>query len=75
MIPVGHENPFRLAEDLGTADVLSGGRLLPGLSVHAPSYSVDQVNDLVHDTGWREEDYGYGRIERLRGLLAGGPRS
>ncbi|MBO1900526.1 LLM class flavin-dependent oxidoreductase [Leucobacter weissii] len=72
VIPVGHENPFRLAEDLATADVLSGGRLLPGLSVHPPAYEPE-VNDIVHDTGWREEDYGYGRIERLRGLLAGDP--
>ncbi|MFT4231418.1 MAG: LLM class flavin-dependent oxidoreductase [Leucobacter sp.] len=73
VIPVGHENPFRLAEDLGTADVLSGGRLLPGLSVHAPGYPGDDVNDTVYDSGWREEDYGYGRIEKLRGLLAGEP--
>lgn len=70
VIPVGFENPFRLAEDLATADVLSGGRLLPGLSVHAPGYA-EEVNDLVYDTGWREEDYGYGRIERLRSLLSG----
>lgn len=72
VIPVGFENPFRLAEDLGTADALSGGRLLPGLSVHGPGYD-DEVNDLVHDSGWREEDYGYGRIARLRSLLAGDP--
>lgn len=70
VIPVGYENPFRIAEDLGTADVLSGGRLLPGLSVHAPGYD-EAVNDLVYDDGWREEDYGYGRIERLRSFLAG----
>lgn len=70
VIPVGFENPFRLAEDLGTADVLTGGRLQIGMSVHPPAYS-DEVNDLVHDTGWREEDYGYDRIERLRRLLAG----
>ncbi|MBK0421745.1 LLM class flavin-dependent oxidoreductase [Leucobacter sp. CSA2] len=72
VIPVGFENPFRLAEDLATADLLSGGRVLPGLSVHGPSYA-DEVNDLVHDAGWREEDYGYGRIERLRSFLAGDP--
>lgn len=70
VIPVGFENPFRLAEDLETADVLSGGRLLPGLSVHPPGFD-DELNDIVHDSGWREEDYGYGRIERLRDLLAG----
>ncbi|NLT25829.1 MAG: LLM class flavin-dependent oxidoreductase [Microbacteriaceae bacterium] len=70
VIPVGHENPFRLAEDLGTADALSGGRLLPGLSVHPPAYD-DAVNGLVHGEGWREEDYSYGRLERLRGFLRG----
>ncbi|CAG7618631.1 LLM class flavin-dependent oxidoreductase [Leucobacter soli] len=70
VIPLGFENPFRLAEDLATSDLITGGRLLPGLSVHPPAYD-DAVNDLVHDTGWREEDYGYGRVERLRGLLAG----
>ena len=73
VIPVGHENPFRLAEDLGTADSLAGGRVLAGVSVHPPSYGDDAVNDLVFDSGWREEDYGYGRIERLRSLLAGDP--
>lgn len=73
VIPVGHENPFRLAEDLGTADALSGGRLLPGLSVHGPGYPSDETNDLVFDSGWRDEEYGYGRIERLRDFLAGEP--
>lgn len=72
VIPVGFENPFRLAEDLATADLLSGGRVLAGLSVHPPA-SDDAVNDRVHDSGWREEDYGYGRIERLRAFLAGEP--
>lgn len=70
VIPVGHENPFRLAEDLGVADALSGGRVLAGVSIHPPGYS-EATNDLVHDAGWREEDYGYGRIERLRELLDG----
>lgn len=73
VIPTGFENPFRLAEDLATADVLSGGRVHAGLSVHGPGFDSEAVNDLVHDTGWREEDYGYGRIERLRSFLAGDP--
>lgn len=73
VIPVGHENPFRLAEDLGTADSFAGGRVLAGVSVHPPGYGDDAVNDLVFDSGWRDEDYGYGRIERLRSLLAGDP--
>ncbi|MCW2289645.1 alkanesulfonate monooxygenase SsuD/methylene tetrahydromethanopterin reductase-like flavin-dependent oxidoreductase (luciferase family) [Leucobacter luti] len=70
VIPVGHENPFRLAEDLATADALSGGRILAGLSVHPPGYG-GSVDDLVHDSGWRDEDYTYGRIERLREFLDG----
>lgn len=70
--PLEFENPFRLAEDLGTADVLSGGRLQPGFSLHAPRYP-DAVNDLVHDDGWRVEDYGRGRVELLRSLVSGAP--
>jgi len=72
VIPVGHENPYRLAEDLAVADLLSGGRVLPGLSVHPPGFA-EAVNDLVHGEGWRDEDFGYGRIERLRDFLAGAP--
>ena len=30
VIPLGLENPFRLAEDLATVDILSGGRINPG---------------------------------------------
>lgn len=70
VIPVGHENPYRLAEDLAVADVLSGSRVLPGLSVHPPSFA-EEVNDVVHGDGWRGEDFSYARIERLRDLLAG----
>ena len=33
VIPLGLENPLRLAEDLATVDILSGGRLNPGVSV------------------------------------------
>ncbi len=69
VIPVGFENPYRLAEDLATLDVISGGRVQAGLSVHAPNYG--DANDRIFDTGWREQDYGYGRIERLREHLSG----
>ena len=36
VIPLGWENPLRLAEDLATVDILSGGRLNPGVSVGPP---------------------------------------
>ena len=32
VIPLGWENPLRLAEDLATVDILSGGRHNPGIS-------------------------------------------
>lgn len=70
VIPLSFENPRSLAEDLATADILSGGRLRPAFSVQPPRYS-DEVNDLVFGQGWRDEDFSYGRLERLRGLLAG----
>src|ERR1022692_3514091 len=38
VIPLGWENPLRLAEDLATVDVLSGGRINPGVSVGAPMH-------------------------------------
>ena len=38
VIPLGWENPLRLAEDLATVDILSGGRLNPGVSVGPPMH-------------------------------------
>src|SRR3978361_903085 len=38
VIPLGWENPLRLAEDLATVDLLSGGRLNPGVSVGPPRH-------------------------------------
>lgn len=38
VIPLGWENPLRLAEDLATVDILSGGRLNPGISVGPPMH-------------------------------------
>lgn len=70
VITVENENPFRLAEDLAVADILSGGRLQPGFSVHPPRYDK-AINDIVFDTGWPLQDYTYERIERIRSLLRG----
>ncbi|MFJ8441349.1 LLM class flavin-dependent oxidoreductase [Kitasatospora griseola] len=68
--PLGWENPLRYAEDLATVDVLSGGRLNPGVSVGIPAHYEDVKEALYPDTADRE-DFGYGRVERLLGLLRG----
>ncbi|MEV6594889.1 LLM class flavin-dependent oxidoreductase [Streptomyces acidicola] len=75
VIPIGYESPFRLAEDLALADVLSRGRLQIGLSTGMPH--ADLLGDLVYDGEWRGFDLSYGRIarvvENLRGDYLGGP--
>src|SRR5689334_9294064 len=45
--PLGWENPLRLAEDLATVDVLSGGRLNPGVSVRPPTH-WEHVRDSLY---------------------------
>ncbi|SDS05568.1 Flavin-dependent oxidoreductase, luciferase family (includes alkanesulfonate monooxygenase SsuD and methylene tetrahydromethanopterin reductase) [Nocardioides scoriae] len=72
--PLAWENPLRLAEDLATVDVLSGGRLNPGLSVGPPMRWDDVKQALYPDTA-EVEDFGYGRVERLLGMLRGEPVS
>ena len=75
VIPIGYENPFRLAEDLTTVDALSGHRLQAGFSTGMPH--ADLLADLVHDGDWRSYDLSYGRIgrvlEHLRGDYLGDP--
>lgn len=76
VIPIGYENPFRLAEDLSTADVLSRSRLQVGFSAGKPPHA-DLIGDLVHETDWRTIDVSHARLERLighlHGELIGGP--
>ena len=71
VIPIGYENPFRLAEDLATADVLSHGRLQPGFSAGTPPHA-ELIGHLVHDTDWRRLDLSHHRVERLIEHLRGG---
>jgi alkanesulfonate monooxygenase SsuD/methylene tetrahydromethanopterin reductase-like flavin-dependent oxidoreductase (luciferase family) len=72
--PLGWENPLRLAEDLATVDILSGGRLNPGVSVGPPMHWDDVRGALYPDTA-EVEDFSYERVARLRRLIAGEPAS
>jgi alkanesulfonate monooxygenase SsuD/methylene tetrahydromethanopterin reductase-like flavin-dependent oxidoreductase (luciferase family) len=74
VIPLGWENPLRLAEDLATVDVLSGGRLNPGVSVGPPMHWDDVKGALYPDTA-EVEDFSHGRVARLLSLVAGEPAS
>jgi alkanesulfonate monooxygenase SsuD/methylene tetrahydromethanopterin reductase-like flavin-dependent oxidoreductase (luciferase family) len=70
VIPIGYESPFRLAEDLSMADVLSRGRLQVGFSAGVPTNS-ELLAGLVYDGDWRSYDFSHTRIERLAANLRG----
>src|ERR671929_86253 len=70
VIPLGWENPLRLAEDLATVDVLSGGRLNPGVSVGRPMH-WDDVKGALHPDTADVEDFSYERVSRLLRLVGG----
>jgi len=72
VIPLGWENPLRLAEDLATVDVLSGGRLNPGVSVGPPRHWAQVRGALYPDTA-DGEDFSYERVARLLRFVAGEP--
>ncbi|GAA0993715.1 LLM class flavin-dependent oxidoreductase [Subtercola frigoramans] len=68
--PLGFENPFRLAEDLATVDVLSHGRLNPGISTGSPTH-FDDVKAALYPDSSETEDFGYERATRLLAALRG----
>lgn len=74
VIPLGWENPLRLAEDLATVDILSGGRINPGLSVGQPMRFAEVRKALYPDTA-DVEDFTYERVNRLVRLICGEPAS
>jgi alkanesulfonate monooxygenase SsuD/methylene tetrahydromethanopterin reductase-like flavin-dependent oxidoreductase (luciferase family) len=76
--PLGAENPFRLAEDLGTLDVLSAvdgtGRINPGFSA-GPPMNYDRLKHALYPDTHELEDLSYTRLERLLAHLDGEPVS
>ena len=70
VIPLGWENPLRLAEDLATVDILSGGRLNPGFSV-GPPMNWQQVREALYPDTADGEDFSYERVSRLLRFVAG----
>ncbi len=72
--PLGWENPLRLAEDLATVDLLSGGRINPGVSVGAPMHYENVRSALYPDTG-DAEDFTHARVQRLLDFVDGRPAS
>jgi len=74
VIPLGWENPLRLAEDLATVDILSNGRLNPGVSVGEPRH-FEQFKDALYPDTAVVEDFSYRRVSRLLSAIAGDPVS
>jgi alkanesulfonate monooxygenase SsuD/methylene tetrahydromethanopterin reductase-like flavin-dependent oxidoreductase (luciferase family) len=70
--PLGWENPLRLAEDLATVDILSGGRINPGVSIGPPMRWEDVREALYPDTA-DQEDLTYRRVARFLDFVAGKP--
>ncbi|MGY0060541.1 LLM class flavin-dependent oxidoreductase [Streptomyces sp. LZ34] len=72
VIPLGWENPLRLAEDLATVDILSGGRLNPGISVGPPMHYA-RVKDALYPDTADSEDFSFERVRRLLDFVRGEP--
>ncbi len=72
VIPLAWENPLRLAEDLATVDLLSGGRLNPGVSV-GPPMQWDRVKQALYPDAHDAEDFSYERVSRLLRFVRGEP--
>jgi len=74
VIPLGLENPLRLAEDLATVDILSEGRLNPGVSVGVPLL-YEHFKTALYPETHQVENFSKERVLRLLACLRGEPVS
>ncbi|RAU94665.1 LLM class flavin-dependent oxidoreductase [Mycobacterium colombiense] len=74
VIPLGLENPLRLAEDLATVDILSRGRLNPGVSVGMPLL-YEHFKAALYPETHEMENFTKARVARLLACLRGDPVS
>lgn len=74
VIPLGLENPFRLAEDLATVDIMSGGRINPGVSVGTPMM-YEHYKSALYPESHELQDFSKERVLRLLRHLRGEPVS
>ena len=74
VIPLGLENPFRLAEDLATVDIMSGGRINPGVSVGTPML-YEHYKAALYPESADVQDFSKDRVLRLLRYLRGEPVS
>ena len=70
VIPLGLENPLRLAEDLATVDILSGGRINPGVSVGTPLL-YEHFRTALYPETHDMENFSKDRVLRLLACLRG----
>ena len=74
VIPLGWENPLRLAEDLAPSTSSPAAGSTPGISVGPPMH-YDEVKAALYPDTADVEDFTYERVERLLRLVRGEPAS
>jgi alkanesulfonate monooxygenase SsuD/methylene tetrahydromethanopterin reductase-like flavin-dependent oxidoreductase (luciferase family) len=72
VIPIRHEDPIRLAEDAGTVDLLTGGRLELGISAGIPQFGKI-LDPVFGESELSFRDEAQQRFGRLLDALKGKP--